>query len=139
LELSEHWSNASIKGRLPATQDSRAVVEPIGSTTDLHRKCTRTELSQRDSQDIDRLHGVNGQHFTCAVTADHHLVVHLAAPQGSFVPWWTQLRIDVMGWTPVSKELTSPTEKLPLKPVDNAYTATVPQSPTTAAMDLTLE
>src|SRR6185437_13191487 len=65
------------------------------------------------------------QHFTCEVTADHHLVVHIDAAQGSFVPWWNELRIEAMGWTPAAKELVSPIAKLPLKQDGNAWTAVV--------------
>jgi alpha-glucosidase len=77
------------------------------------------------------------QHFTCEVAANHHLVVHIATPEGSFVPWWSQLRIEALGWTPAAKEMTSPTAKTPLRQEGNAWTATV--AAPHAAMDLTLE
>lgn len=79
------------------------------------------------------------RHFTCEVTANHNLVIHIGAAQGSFTPWWNQLRIEALGWTPISKELTFPTGKLSLKQVGNAWIATVPKPPAIAAMDLTLE
>ena len=74
------------------------------------------------------------QHFTCEVRSDHSLVVHVAAAQGSFVPWWHQLRVEVFGWTPASKELITPAEKLPLQHSGGIWAATVQE--TSKAMDL---
>lgn len=79
------------------------------------------------------------QHFTCEVAANHNLIIHITAPQGTFTPWWTQLRIEALGWTPVSKDLRLPTGKIPLKQAGNAWIATVPEASPTAAIDLTLE
>jgi alpha-glucosidase len=39
-------------------------------------------------------------HFTCQVNPDGTLAVHIDAQQGSFVPWWKEVRIETFGWTP---------------------------------------
>ena len=38
-------------------------------------------------------------HLTCALTADGTLTINLPAREGTFKPWWTQLRIEAIGLT----------------------------------------
>jgi alpha-glucosidase len=38
-------------------------------------------------------------HFSCKVTANG-LELSLGAHQGSYAPWWKQIRVEVLGWTP---------------------------------------
>jgi alpha-glucosidase len=45
------------------------------------------------------------QNFTCEVTPSG-VTVNLAAPEGTFTPWWTQVRAVVYGPTgPLSRDL----------------------------------
>ena len=78
--------------------------------------------------------------FTCKLHPDGSLTVHIAAPEGTFKPWWHQLRIETLGWNPTTHELTSATTKTKLqqsnKSPNSPWAATIPQ-PTTAT-DLTL-
>ena len=48
-------------------------------------------------------------HVTCKLEADGALRVDFAAQEGTFKPWWTQYRIEVVGSTPTT--VTAP-EKL---------------------------
>ena len=79
--------------------------------------------------------------FTCELRPDGSLTVHIAAPEGSFNPWWHELRIETLGWNSTTHELTSATTKTKLqqsnKSPNSPWTATIPQ-PTTAT-DLTLK
>ena len=79
--------------------------------------------------------------FTCELKPDGSLTVHIAAPEGSFKPWWHELRIETLGWNSTTHELTSATTKTKLQQSNKApnspWTATIPQ-PTTAT-DLTLK
>ena len=75
-------------------------------------------------------------HFSCEVRPDGSLTVHLSAREGSFVPWWKQVRVEAFGWTPQTKQATSATGKYALGQSDNAWITTIPES--SAAINLTL-
>ena len=45
-------------------------------------------------------------HVTCEFTPEGALAVHIAQREGSFTPWWTQLRIEVVGFTPKASQAT---------------------------------
>ncbi len=77
------------------------------------------------------------QHFTCALNPDGSLTIHIDAPQGTFKPWWKQIRIEALGWTPTTRQLTSPSAKSKLEQSGKAWTATLPTP--TQAIDLTLK
>jgi len=77
------------------------------------------------------------QHFTCELKPDGSLTIHIGAPQGRFKPWWKQLRIEALGWTPTTRELTSTSTKSHLEPTNNTWTATIPTP--TSATDLNLK
>jgi alpha-glucosidase len=75
-------------------------------------------------------------HFSCEVKADGTLAVHLSAREGSFAPWWKQVRIEAFGWTSRSKQATSAQNKYTLEQSGNAWITTIPES--SAAIDLAL-
>jgi alpha-glucosidase len=75
-------------------------------------------------------------HFSCEVKADGTLAVHLGAREGSFAPWWKQVRIEAFGWTSRSKQATSAQNKYTLEQSGNAWITIIPES--SAAIDLTL-
>jgi alpha-glucosidase len=75
-------------------------------------------------------------HFSCEVKSDGSLTVHLSARDGSFAPWWKQVRIETFGWTPRLKQATSAAGKNTLEQSGNAWTITIPES--FAGTDLTL-
>jgi alpha-glucosidase len=72
----------------------------------------------------------NGQylriHFACTVKADGTLQIHIGPRQGSYTPWWTQVRLETYGWTPVSKQVTSASGTWKLQQSGAAWSATLP-------------
>ncbi|MCU1222018.1 MAG: Alpha-glucosidase [Edaphobacter sp.] len=77
------------------------------------------------------------QHYTCAVNPDGTLTIYIEKQEGTFKPWWQQLRIEALGWTPTTKELTSASIKSKLEQSNKSWTATIPTP--TSATDLTLK
>ena len=55
------------------------------------------------------------QHFTCELTASSQLKVHIDAPEGTYKPWWTQIKIEAYGLTkPATKTIPTPTKSTDL-------------------------
>jgi alpha-glucosidase len=74
-------------------------------------------------------------HFSCETRPDGTLTVHLSAREGSFAPWWKQVRVEAFGWTPRLKQATSAAGSYSLEQSGNAWFTTIPESP--AGTDLT--
>jgi alpha-glucosidase len=74
-------------------------------------------------------------HFTCEVRQDGSLTVHLSAREGSFAPWWKQVRLEVFGWTPRAKQVTSASGNYTLEQSGSVWTTIIPES--SPATDLT--
>jgi alpha-glucosidase len=75
-------------------------------------------------------------HFSCEMKPDGTLAVHLSAREGSFAPWWKQVRIEAYGWTSRSKQASAGSTRYAISHSGNAWTTTIPES--SAGMDLTL-
>jgi alpha-glucosidase len=75
-------------------------------------------------------------HFSCELAADGALKIHISAREGSFAPWWKQVRIEAFGWTPQLKSATSANANYTLQPSGNAWSTSIPESKT--GVDLTL-
>jgi alpha-glucosidase len=76
-------------------------------------------------------------HFACTVKADGTLQIHFGPRQGSYTPWWTQVRLETFGWAPSAKRITSTGGSWPLQRSGNAWTATIPAP--SGSMDLLLQ
>ena len=76
-------------------------------------------------------------HLTCQQNADGTLAIHIGAQEGSFHPWWSQLRIETFGWVPKQGVAISSGMTLPLNRIKNAVVLTVPF--TTTGTDLVLQ
>lgn len=77
--------------------------------------------------------GTAGDHFVKNPYGT--LALHIAAPEGTFTPWWHQLRIDTIGWTPTTKQATtkqatSNTTTIPLEQSGPTWSTTIPTSTT---------
>ena len=46
------------------------------------------------------------QHFSCSQASDGAVTVSLAAPEGHYVPWWTSIRVEVVGLKSVESTAT---------------------------------
>lgn len=58
----------------------------------------RGDIYQDDGNTFNYLKGeFFRQHFTCDLTANGQLKVHMDAPEGTFKPWWTEVRIEAYG------------------------------------------
>jgi alpha-glucosidase len=68
-------------------------------------------------------------HFSCETKPDGTFTVHLSAREGSFAPWWKQVRIEVFGWTSKSKQVTSSGRRLALEKSGSAWIVTIPDRP----------
>jgi alpha-glucosidase len=64
--------------------------------------------------------------FTCQVNVDGTLAVHIDAQQGSFVPWWKEVRIEAFGWTPKRRLAITDHGTLTMEQSGNAWTLTIP-------------
>ncbi len=76
-------------------------------------------------------------HYSCEEKSDGSLVIHIGAQQGTYPPWWKQLRIEAYGWTAYRGEAATPTGKLKLQTVGKASVVTIQNTP--AGADLTLQ
>jgi alpha-glucosidase len=76
-------------------------------------------------------------HLTCTENPDGTLGLHIGAPQGSFAPWWKQLRIEAYGWTSKAHQAVTPQGTQPLQQSGRAWALTLPAP--SAATDLSFE
>jgi alpha-glucosidase len=57
------------------------------------------EIYQDDGATYNFQHGAYlRQSFTCSIASNGALSVDLAKPEGSFTPWWKEVRIEVIGF-----------------------------------------
>ncbi len=84
-------------------------------------------LYQDDGQSYDFRNGAYfRQHFTCSRAADGSITVDLAAQEGHYSPWWTTVRIEVVGLgssVPTATILGKPT---PIQHTPLGWAATIP-------------
>ena len=76
-------------------------------------------------------------HFTCQVNLDGTLAVHIDAQQGSFIPWWKEVRIEAFGWTPKRHLAIAEQGTLAIEPSGSAWALTIPFH--TSATDVILQ
>jgi alpha-glucosidase len=58
---------------------------------------------QDDGSSLDYQKGAYAREsFTCAVAADGSVTVSLAQREGSYTPWWSELRLEIVGLTSTS-------------------------------------
>ena len=62
------------------------------------------------------------QHFTCSIAADGSVRVSMSKPEGSFRPWWTSVRIEVVGRKATNEEKTSRNQPITATPLGSAVT-----------------
>lgn len=76
-------------------------------------------------------------HYTCEEKSDGTLALHIGAQQGSYAPWWKQIRIEIYGWTAHRGQATTPTEQFRVKNDGKTSVVTIPNAPT--GVDITLQ
>ena len=65
-------------------------------------------------------------HFTCQVNREGTLAVHIDAQQGSFVPWWKEVRIEAFGWTPKRRLAIAEQGSVTIEQSGSAWALTIP-------------
>jgi len=65
-------------------------------------------------------------HFTCQENLDGTLAVHIDAQQGSFVPWWKEVRIEAFGWTPKRRVAIMDHGALTMEQSGSVWALTIP-------------
>ncbi len=64
--------------------------------------------------------------FTCAVAADGGMTVSIGKQQGSWKPWWTMYRVELIGWTPREQKAISAGRTMPLAQENGRWSMMVP-------------
>ncbi len=67
-------------------------------------------------------------HLTCSFAADGALTVNIPAREGNYHPWWTQYRIEAVGFTPHTSQATVGTHTTALEHTDLGYAVTLPDT-----------
>ena len=68
-------------------------------------------------------------HVSCSLNKDASLSVRVAPQEGSFVPWWTQYRLEIYGWAPRMQKASLGATNLDLKHDGPAWSVSVPANP----------
>jgi len=74
--------------------------------------------------------------FACRKEDDGSLSIHIGKAEGSFVPWWSELRIEAYGWTSVMQRAEIAGKAIGIQAAGSAWTVTIPA--TKEAVDLRL-
>lgn len=64
--------------------------------------------------------------FSCAVAADGSLTVQIGRQEGSWKPWWHEYRVEVVGLTLKTSQVTMNGRRLTLSQVDGRWGALIP-------------
>jgi alpha-glucosidase len=67
-------------------------------------------------------------HLTCSVSANGALTVNIPQREGTFTPWWTQYRIEAIGFTPHTSKATTNGHTTALEHTSLGYAVTVPDT-----------
>ena len=95
------------------------------------------ELYQDDGHTLNFQHDQYlRQHFTCSTGADGSLVINLSSREGSFTPWWKEIRIEAIGFTAQAKTISSNGRAAALTQTDRGWAATVQDTGTAQAIVL---
>jgi len=67
-------------------------------------------------------------HVTCTVASDGALTVNIPQREGTFHPWWTQYRIEAVGFTPHTSKATIGSHTIALDHTTLGYAVTIPDT-----------
>ncbi len=82
-----------------------------------------------DGASFDFRHGAYLRlHLTCSVAPDGSLRVEIPAREGSYVPWWTQFRIEAIGFAPSRFQASFGGHTTALERTGPGYAVTVPDT-----------
>ena len=67
--------------------------------------------------------------FTCELTADGALRLHIAKQEGRWKPWWTEYRLEVVGWQPKAGHAMVANTPRDLTQTEGRWTVILPARP----------
>ena len=65
-------------------------------------------------------------HFTCSLSPDGGVTVHVDKQHGTWKPWWHEYRIEVVGLSSSTTQASLGKQRLAMTSVDSRYGAVVP-------------
>ena len=65
-------------------------------------------------------------HFSCSVAADGAITVQIAKQEGTWKPWWSEYRVEVVGFTPKTFEATLNKNRLTMSKVEGRWGVVIP-------------
>jgi alpha-glucosidase len=87
------------------------------------------DLYTDDGLTFDFRHGAYLRlHLTCSMAPDGALTLNIPAREGDFHPWWTQFRIEAVGFTPHTSQASTNGHTVPLDHTDAGYAVTIPDT-----------
>jgi alpha-glucosidase len=87
------------------------------------------DLYQDDGKSYDFRRGVYLRlHVTCTATADGSVTVDLSPVQGTFAPWWTSIRVEVVHSNAASAQVNGIARAAPTEVTPLGVAATIPYS-----------
>jgi alpha-glucosidase len=75
--------------------------------------------------------------FTCSVTSNR-LQIQISKHEGTFVPWWKDIRLEIYGWTPTTSAVQQDGRRTPLKfeHSQNSVALTIPDTGMGTSLEL---
>jgi alpha-glucosidase len=102
----------------------RVFVPTAGSGDDCHG-----DLYVDDGKSYDFRKGAYLRlHLTCSVGADGSLTVNIPQREGSFHPWWSEFRIETVGFIPRTSQAVVNSHNIALERTPLGWAVTVPDS-----------
>ena len=87
------------------------------------------DLYQDDGRTYDFRDGAYLRvHMTCSMGTDGSLTISLAKREGSFVPWWREMRFEIIGWTPHGPQFSIAGRTFKFEKTSLGWAATVPDN-----------
>jgi len=95
------------------------------------------EVYTDDGHSFDFRNGAFARiHFTCSMGADGRMSVVIGKQEGTWKPWWTQYRVEVVGWTPKEEKGLMDGSSSALTRQGGNWGITIPAKPDGAEIDL---
>ena len=111
-------------------------VYPYSMASQVPEMCAG-EVYTDDGHTFDFRKGVYARiRFTCDVDMGGNVHVRINPQEGSWTPWWTQYRIEVVGWTPKEKRAMAGGPFVDEVEVNGRWGVTVPANPRGTQVDM---
>ena len=115
----------------PLTQSTEE--KPVGPLTlrvyaaaDARTPCAGEVYTDDGHTFAYRTDGYARVRFSCSVAQDGSIAVQVAPQEGSFVPWWTQYRLEFHGWAPKLNAASVGGSSFPVERSQTSWSVTIP-------------